>query len=48
VLQAQSQLAAARSAEIRARTDYRESLIELNRVEGSTLQKGNILLDEKF
>ena len=48
VLQAQSQLAAARSAEIRARTDYRESLIELNRVEGSTLQKGNIVLDEKF
>jgi outer membrane protein TolC len=48
VLQAQSQLAAARSAEIRARTDYRESLIELARVEGATLQKNNITLDEKF
>jgi outer membrane protein TolC len=48
VLQAQSQLAAARSAEIRARSDYSESLVELARVEGSTLQKNNIVLDEKF
>lgn len=48
VLQAQSLLAAARSAEIRARADYGESLVELARVEGSTLQKNNILMDEKF
>jgi len=48
VLQAQSQLAAARSAEIRARSDYSESLVELARVEGTTLQKNNIVLDDKF
>ena len=48
VLQAQSQLATARSAEIRAQIDYTESLFELARVEGSTLQKNNIVLDEKF
>jgi len=48
VLQAQSQLAAARSAEIRARADYSESLVELSRVEGGTLRKNNIVLDEKF
>jgi len=48
VLQAQSQLATARSAEIRARSDYSESLVELSRVEGSLLQKNNIVLDEKF
>ncbi len=48
VLQAQSQLAAARSAEIRARADYSESLVELARVEGTTLQKNNIVLDDRF
>ena len=48
VLQAQSQLAAARSAEIRARSDYSESVVELRRVEGATLRENNIVLDEKF
>lgn len=48
VLQAQSQLAAARSAEIRARSDYSESIVELRRVEGTTLRENNIVLDEKF
>jgi outer membrane protein TolC len=47
VLQAQSQLAAARSAEIRARADYSESLVELARVEGTTLQKHEIVLDDQ-
>lgn len=47
VLQAQSQLAAARSAEIRARADYSESLVELARVEGTTLQKHRIVLDDE-
>jgi outer membrane protein TolC len=46
VLQAQSQLAAARSAEIRARADVGASLVDLARVEGTTLQKHHILLDE--
>ena len=48
VLQAQSQLAAARSAEIRARADYSESLVALDLAEGTVLQKNNIVLDEKF
>jgi outer membrane protein TolC len=48
VLQAQSQLAAARSAEIRARADYAESLVTLAQQEGTTLQKNNIVLDERF
>jgi outer membrane protein TolC len=48
VLQAQSQLAAARSAEIRARADYSESLVALDLAEGTVLQKHNIELDEKF
>ncbi|MGD0015946.1 MAG: TolC family protein [Verrucomicrobiia bacterium] len=48
VLQAQSQLAAARSAEIRARADYAESLVTLTQQEGTTLQKNNIVLDERF
>ena len=48
VLQAQSQLAAARSAEIRARADYSESLVALDLAEGTVLQKNNIQLDEKF
>jgi outer membrane protein TolC len=45
VLQAQSQLVAARSAEIRARADYSESLVELARAEGTTLQQHRIVLD---
>jgi outer membrane protein len=48
VLQAQSQLAAARSAEIRARTDYDKSLVELARLEGTTLQQHQIELAEDF
>ena len=48
VLQAQSQLAAARSAEIRARADYDQSLIDLARAEGTTLEKNQIVLDGKF
>ncbi|MGD0650087.1 MAG: TolC family protein [Verrucomicrobiia bacterium] len=48
VLQAQSQLATARSAEIRARADYAESLVTLAQREGTTLQKNNIALDERF
>jgi outer membrane protein TolC len=48
VLQAQSQLAAARSAEIRARADYSESLVTLDLAEGTILQKNNIQLNEKF
>lgn len=48
VLQAQSQLAAARSAEIRARADYGESLVGLARAEGATLRRHNIMLDEEF
>jgi outer membrane protein TolC len=47
VLQAQSQLAAARSAEIRARADYSESLVELAQVEGTTLQQHQIVLDDE-
>jgi outer membrane protein TolC len=46
VLQAQSQLAAARSAEIRAQADYAASLVVLSRVEGTTLDKHHIALDE--
>lgn len=48
VLQAQSQLATAQSAEIRARADYSESLVTLWHTEGTTLQKHNIVLDENF
>ena len=44
VLQAQAQLATARSAEIRARSDYSESLIALDQAEGTTLTKNNIVL----
>jgi outer membrane protein len=44
VLQAQAQLAAARSAEIRAQADYNKSLVELFRVEGTTLRRHNIEL----
>jgi outer membrane protein TolC len=48
VLQAESLLADARSSEIRARADYAESLVTLAQQEGSTLQKNNIVLDERF
>jgi len=44
VLQAQAQLATARSAEIRARSDYSESLVALDQAEGTTLSKNNIVL----
>ncbi len=44
VLEAQSQLGQARSAEIRAQADYSESLVRLALVEGTTLQKNNIVL----
>ena len=46
VLQAQSQLAASRSAEIRARASYSESLVALDLSEGTILQKNNVVLDE--
>ncbi|NQU11875.1 TolC family protein [bacterium] len=45
VLDAQAQLAAARSAQIRARADYYEALVELARIEGTTLQEHGIELD---
>jgi outer membrane protein TolC len=48
VLQAQTQLATARSAESRAEADYGESLVTLDLVQGTILQKNNIVLDEKF
>jgi outer membrane protein TolC len=48
VLQAESLLADARSAEIRAHADYAESLVTLAQQEGTTLQKNNITLDERF
>ena len=44
VLQAQAQLATARTAEIRARADYSESIVALGQAEGTTLSKNNILL----
>ena len=46
VLQARTELADARSAEIRARADYNKSLVELSRAEGTTLHKHNITLAE--
>jgi outer membrane protein TolC len=46
VLQAQSQLAAAKSSEIRARADYDESLANLALAEGTTLEKNQIVLKE--
>ena len=46
VLQAQAQLEAARSADIRARSDYAESLAQLAATEGTILKKYNIVLDE--
>jgi len=48
VLQAQTQLATARSAESRAEADYGESLVTLDLAEGTILQKNNIVLDEKY
>jgi len=48
VLQAESQLADARSAQIRAEANYSESLVALAQQEGTTLQKNNIALDERF
>ena len=48
VLQAQAQLSAAQSAEIRARADYSKSLVDLARAEGTTLQKHTIILDENL
>ncbi len=48
LLQAQSQLAAARSAEIRARSDYSESIAALAQADGTTLEKYNISLDAKY
>ena len=44
VLQAQAQLATARSAEIRARSDYSISLVALDQAEGTTLSKNSIAL----
>ena len=44
VLQAQAQLALSRSAEIRARADYAESLVALDQTEGTILRKNNIVL----
>lgn len=48
VLQAQTQLATARSAESRAEADYGESLVALDLAQGTILQKNNIVMDEKF
>lgn len=48
VLQAQTQLATARSAESRAEADYGESLVALDLAQGTILQKNDIVLDEKF
>ncbi len=48
VLQAQSQLATTRSAEIRAEADYNESIVALDLAEGTILDKNNIVLDEKY
>jgi outer membrane protein len=48
VLQAQSQLATSRSAQIRAEADYNESIVALDLAEGTILDKNNIVLDEKY
>ena len=48
VLQAESQLADARSAQIRAEADYSESLVTLAQTEGTTLQRHHIQLNEEF
>jgi outer membrane protein TolC len=44
VLQAQTQLAVSQSAEIRARADYAQSLVELARATGTTLERLNIVM----
>ena len=46
VLQAQSQLGSARSAEVRARASYSQSLVALDLAEGTILQKNNVTLAE--
>ena len=48
VLQAQTQLATARVAQIRAEADYHESLVALDLAEGTILAKNSIVLDEKY
>ena len=48
VLTQESALADARSAEIRARASYSESLVSLAQAEGTTLLKNNIVLDDRF
>ena len=48
MLQAQTQLATQRSAQIRAEADYYESLVALDLAEGTILAKNNIVLDEKY
>jgi outer membrane protein TolC len=48
VLQAQTVLATARSAQIRAEADYHESLVALDLAEGTILAKNSIVLDEKY
>jgi outer membrane protein TolC len=48
VLQAQTQLATTRVAQIRAEADYHESLVALDLAEGTILAKNNIVLDEKY
>jgi outer membrane protein TolC len=48
VLQAESQLADARSAQIRAEADYNESLVTLAQTEGTTLQRHHVQLNEEF
>ena len=47
VLQAQTQLTAAHTSEIRARVSYNQALITLARAEGSTLRQQQIVVDEK-
>jgi outer membrane protein TolC len=46
VLQAQAQLGSSRSAEVRARASYSESLVALDLAEGTILQKNKIVLEE--
>jgi len=47
VLQAQTQLTAAHTSEIRARVSYNQALIALARAEGSTLRQHGIVIDDK-
>ena len=48
VLQAQAQLASSLSSEIRARADYNQSLTDLASTEGTTLEKNDVTLNERF